>query len=259
MRLVGRHLDRRFAENNEEMRLASQLQRQFLPRRLPEAPGLGCGVLYRPAGWVSGDIYDVVPVGPHHVAFYIADAVGHGAAASLLTVFIKQNLQQGVDADGDLPCPSDRLGRLNQALLAAELNDAQFVTAVYGVLDCRRRVLTFARGGHPHPLLFEPDGSCVPLKVDGGLLGFRADQEFPSSTVQLDRGHKLVLHSDGLEAAFAGDLVEPGGDGHYRRELGRCMGLSAAAIAARLGELMDQQRGSLHPEDDVTMLVFDLL
>ncbi len=44
----------------EEMRLAARLQRDFLPRRLPEVGPAWFGVLYRPASWVSVDIYDIL-------------------------------------------------------------------------------------------------------------------------------------------------------------------------------------------------------
>ena len=44
---------RSFEELDEEMRLAARLQRDFLPRRLPEVGGIRFGVMYRPASWVS--------------------------------------------------------------------------------------------------------------------------------------------------------------------------------------------------------------
>ncbi|HAU37257.1 MAG TPA: hypothetical protein DCX07_06020, partial [Phycisphaerales bacterium] len=73
--------ERTFVELGEEMRLAARLQRDFLPRRLPEVGPARFGVLYRPATWVSGDIYDILRLDETHVGFYVADAVGHGMPA----------------------------------------------------------------------------------------------------------------------------------------------------------------------------------
>src|SRR5690606_33678573 len=42
---------------DEELRLAAQLQREFLPAALPRVGDMEFGVLWRPAGYVSGDIY----------------------------------------------------------------------------------------------------------------------------------------------------------------------------------------------------------
>src|SRR5690606_16689880 len=78
---------------DEELRLASQLQREFLPRSLPCVGRVDFRVLFRPAGYVSGDIYDVERLDEDHVAFFLADAVGHGVPAALLTMYIKRSLQ----------------------------------------------------------------------------------------------------------------------------------------------------------------------
>ena len=46
--------------------------------------------LFRPASHVSGDLYDVMRLDEDHIGFYMADAVGHGMPAALLTMFIKR-------------------------------------------------------------------------------------------------------------------------------------------------------------------------
>ncbi len=77
---------------DEEMRLAARLQRDFLPKTLPEVGRVRFRALFRPAGYVSGDLYDVQRLDEDHVGFYLADAVGHGMPAALLTMFLKRAL-----------------------------------------------------------------------------------------------------------------------------------------------------------------------
>ena len=77
---------------DEEMRLAARLQQDFLPKTLPQVGPVRFHTLFRPAGYVSGDLYDVMRLDETHVAFYMADAVGHGMPAALLTMFIKNAL-----------------------------------------------------------------------------------------------------------------------------------------------------------------------
>ncbi len=74
---------------DEELRLAARLQQDFLPRELPQLGPVHFHTLFRPAGYVSGDLYDVVRLDQRRVGFYLADAVGHGMPAALLTMFIK--------------------------------------------------------------------------------------------------------------------------------------------------------------------------
>src|SRR5207249_7672462 len=77
---------------DEEMRLAARLQQDFLPKSLPQLGRVHFHALFRPAGYVSGDLYDVMRLDEKHIGFYMADAVGHGMPAALLTMFIKNAL-----------------------------------------------------------------------------------------------------------------------------------------------------------------------
>src|ERR1700683_2702108 len=43
---------------DEELRLAARLQQDFLPKTLPQIGPIHFHTLYRPAGYVSGDLYD---------------------------------------------------------------------------------------------------------------------------------------------------------------------------------------------------------
>src|SRR5947207_11229487 len=77
---------------DEELRLAARVQQDFLPKSLPSVGDVRFQYLFRPAGHVSGDLYDVMRLDETHVGFYMADAVGHGMPAALLTMFLKQAL-----------------------------------------------------------------------------------------------------------------------------------------------------------------------
>ncbi len=77
---------------DEELRLAARLQQDFLPKSLPNVGRLHFHTLFRPAGYVSGDLYDVMRLDERRIGFYMADAVGHGMPAALLTMFLKHAL-----------------------------------------------------------------------------------------------------------------------------------------------------------------------
>ncbi len=114
------------ARIDEELRLAARLQQDFLPKELPEIGRVRFHTLYRPAGYVSGDLYDVMRLDEKRVGFYMADAVGHGVPAALLTMFIKQALITKEITPGGyrlLP-PAESLARLNQTLVDQNLAHA---------------------------------------------------------------------------------------------------------------------------------------
>src|SRR5262245_29469445 len=90
---VHKRLQTAYQQIDRELELARRIQESFLPRSLPELPRLRFAAAFKPQGHVGGDFYDVFRLDEHHVAFYVADAMGHGVPASLLTIFIKQTVK----------------------------------------------------------------------------------------------------------------------------------------------------------------------
>lgn len=259
MERLSKRLNRQFVEVDQELRLASRLQQDFLPRQLPDVGSARFAAMYRPAGFVSGDVYDVRRVDEDHVAFYVADVMGHGVPAGLLTMIIKQAVtSKRVDGDGySLLSPSETMSMLNRVLAAQDLPNCQFVTACYGLLNCKTLELSISRAGHPYPVRISADGNMTELKSEGGLLGLFAEEEFPTRLVQLAPGDKVVLVSDGLEAALPeGDSLDPAVT--WNERLRGLLSLPVEILVDSLSELLDEQEGSLEPRDDVTVVALEV-
>jgi sigma-B regulation protein RsbU (phosphoserine phosphatase) len=247
------------AKMHEELQLAAQAQRELLPGELPSLHGVSVAAMWRPAQYVSGDIYDVARLDDDHVGLFLADAVGHGVSAALMTMVIAQSLVTRV-IDGDawriLP-PSAVLAGLNAKLIGRTMQPSRFATAVYAVINCRARRMTLATAGHPPPFLVRRDGSFEALHTSGGLLGIFADLPFDEREVDLAEGDSLMFYTDGFEQAFpaAQDPTLRRPTAVYREELLR---LARAGDPQRMIEeiarRLDVQSGSLHQVDDLTLL-----
>ena len=246
-----------FRRMDEEMRLAARVQRDFLPRSLPRVGPVTVDVLFEPAGYVSGDFYDVRRLDEHNLGLYLVDAVGHGTPAALLTMYMKNALRTKVITGKryDLVAPSQAMVGLNEALLDADLELASFATGIYGRLDCKNLTWTFARGGHPHPVLLR-DGTATDLHADGGLLGIMAEETFPEVTVPLQPGDRLVLFSDGVEVAFSPDGV--GDLRHWRRFIADRAALPTLELMNECRRTSAENNGSLAARDDLTVLIADI-
>ncbi|HSV13855.1 MAG TPA: PP2C family protein-serine/threonine phosphatase, partial [Tepidisphaeraceae bacterium] len=205
LRRKGETLNFHMSRLDEELRLAARLQQDFLPKSIPQIGRVHFHTLFRPAGYVSGDFYDVMRLDEKNVGFYIADAVGHGVPAALLTMFIKHALatKQITKSGYRLLGAGETMTRLNETLMEQNLSAATFATALYGTINVETLQLTFARGGHPHPILLRANGEVEPLLSDGGLLGVFPGETFDERTVQLAQGDRLLLFTDGIEVIFS--------------------------------------------------------
>jgi serine phosphatase RsbU (regulator of sigma subunit) len=199
-------------------------------------------------------------VDEEHVAFYVADAVGHGMAASLLTMFIKNAVVSKVIHDDgyDVLNPDRTLQMLNRRLVEQQLPNSQFVTACCATLNLRTLELQYARAGHPYPLHCTRDGAITELKSPGGLLGLFADEEFPEQRITLQPGEKVIIYTDGVELAFASAEGRANEMTYYREAFSALAQLPADRFVQQFGKLLDAEAGSLNPLDDLTLLVMEV-
>jgi sigma-B regulation protein RsbU (phosphoserine phosphatase) len=250
---------------HDELRLAGQVQRELMPTRMPALPDMDVGVVFRSAGYVSGDIYDVRRIDEDRTSFFVADASGHGVPAALMTMIIARGLrlEPTPGSDEGVPSPSAVLRELNDELVSQQGETARFATAVCGMIHHGARRVTIAGAGHPPPLVIGPDGRAEPVITDGGMLGVFSDEPFSESTVTLGPEDMLVLYTDGFDVAFPDRQA----DGGLRRlpteNYIRCFHETAGSwregtMDDALGTLersLDFQLGSLHQADDLTALL----
>ena len=243
---------------DEEMRLASRLQRDFLPRKLPEVGPVRFAAMYRPAGWVSGDIYDVVRLDETHVGFYVADVVGHGMPAALLTMFIKRALPtKRIEGNSyQIVPPEEALAALNVDICEQGLSSCQFCTAAYCIVDTADRTATYARAGHPEPVVLRADGAVEVANTHGCLLGIFPEEEFHSTRLKLSPGDRVLVYSDGAEYGLFG---------HRRCDLEQiktasaCFaGRSEEDVFAEVSARIDADRAANGALDDVTIVLMEV-
>ncbi len=254
LRRIGRHLQYNYEQIDNELLLAGQLQRDFLPKQLPSVPGLQFVTLMRPYSWVSGDIYDIFRIDENHVGMYVADAVGHGVAAGLLTMFIKQAIvpKQVGNKTYRILSPDEVLHNLNQSMTMHNLPNCQYVTICYCVVNFRTLKVQIARAAHPAPVLLQPDGTIEAVECDAGcVIGVFPEQQYKTAEFDLQPGQRLLIYSDGLEEAFGRGEAQRN---RWLRILKKNAGKDVHSIFRKLQQVIDRTSGSLHPEDDITAI-----
>ncbi len=245
-------------ELSEQLRLASEVQRSFLPRSLPDNNRLRWRVIYRPADWVSGDIYDVCRLDEQHLGFYVADAVGHSMPAALLTMFIKQALlmRETVGDDYRIYVPGEVIEGLNLRMCEQNRGGSLFVTCFYGLLNFKTLQLSFCRGGHPYPVLMREGQGPVCLESRGSLLGVFEDAEFGEEVVGLRSGDKVLVYSDGAEGVFG--ACDDEGRFVFSEQFLELSELGIDEMFSRLEGLLSGRKVEGAERDDITVVGFEV-
>lgn len=246
---ANKRLRQAYQQVDQEMELARRIQQSLLPSALPELPGVCFAVHYRPSGRVGGDFYDAFRLDETHAGFYVADVVGHGVPASLLTMFLKKAVRakEIMGSEYRLTAPDDVLHHLNREMLEHALAENPFITMVYGLYNTADRTLAFARAGHPYPLLVPVHGRPRFLEVHGTLLGV-FETEFAQRIEPLQPGDKVLFYTDGLETAEV----------TAQSLLARLPRYQALPIRELVAMLADDLVGESGLADDLTLLGFEI-
>jgi serine phosphatase RsbU (regulator of sigma subunit) len=234
----------------QQLHVAKLVQRQFLPKSLPELPGWRMAAFYRPALVVGGDFYDFIPLPGGLVMVVIGDVTDKGVPAALVMASTHSLLRAAAPR---LVSPGAVLGKVNE-LLCRDTPAQMFVTCLALVLDSASGRVTFANAGHDVPYVRTADG-VTELRAKGMPLGLMPGMTYEEKTFVFRPGDRALLHSDGLSEAH-GAGREMFGFHRVAALAGRgtsCQGL----IDLCLRELEAFTGPGYEQEDDITLLALE--
>jgi serine phosphatase RsbU (regulator of sigma subunit)/anti-sigma regulatory factor (Ser/Thr protein kinase) len=180
----------------QELRVATLIQQQFLPRQLPDLPDWQVAAYYGPARAVGGDFYDFMELADGRIGIVVGDVTDKGVPAALVMARTHSILR------GDAPrlvSPGKVLEHVNE-LLFAEMPEKMFVTCLYLVLDPKTGRVVYANAGHNLPYVRTADG-VVEFRATGMPLGLMPGIVYEEREAVIGPGDNVLLYSDGLVEA----------------------------------------------------------
>ena len=182
----------------EQLKIARDIQKTFLPKRKPEVVGYDICGQNIPSGEVGGDYYDFISIVDSQIGIAIGDVSGKGVPAALLMAAFRASLIAEIRNNYSIRTICEKVNRL----LFESMEAGNFVTAVYGVLDSKNHVLTFANCGHNLPILLRKSGEVEYLREGGPLLGVSQDAVYEERPIYLGKGDIVALYTDGVTEVF---------------------------------------------------------
>ena len=180
-----------------QLEIARQVQLELLPDRDPQLKDFDISAYVFPTEEVSGDYYDWVRIFDDQIGIVVADAVGKGIPAALLMSFLRASLRASVQVGY---APHIAMSKVNN-LLWDSVEDHQFITAIYGILDETNRTLVFSNAGHNPPLLMSADGSYRYVEYGDTPLGMFYDARYHQHFILFEPAQTLVMYTDGITEA----------------------------------------------------------
>ncbi len=239
-----------------ELELATRIQADMLPNiypAFPERDDLDIYASMTPAKEVGGDFYDFFLVDDSHLAMVMADVSGKGVPAALFMMMSKILIQNAVMSGKS---PADALMAVNNQICANN-REEMFVTVWLGVIDLNSGLITAANAGHEKPIIKLPDKDFELFNDKHGfVIGGMEGLKYRNYEIQLEKGSKLFLYTDGVvEATNSADELY--GIERTLDALNGCNVERPTDILKAVKESVDEFVGTAPQFDDLTMLCFE--
>ncbi len=182
---------------HKELQIAREIQKSLFPKKIPAFPSIEIATGFLPAKSVSGDFYDLFPLG-EKLMIVIADASGKGVSSSLYSLSVRSLLRSAFSEYVSL---AETVNSTNELFCLDTQDSGSFVTAWVGLYDTKTKWLEYTSCGHNPLFLRRLDGRVEELVTKGMALGVSPTQKATTQGVQLEVGDCILLYTDGLVEA----------------------------------------------------------
>jgi len=197
-----------------DLEIGREIQSGFFPQFMPTIPGWEVSTYFKAARQVSGDFYDVFPIGKtRYFGIVVADVCDKGVGAALFMVLLRSLVRFYSEQNQKEVLVEDMLDNMalsvNNYIVNNHGQSNMFATLVLSILDPESDKLFYVNGGHDSPVLVDANGQIKDsLNPTGPAFGFSTELPFETGTIDFMPGDLLLSFTDGFTEArnVAGDF-----------------------------------------------------
>lgn len=190
------------ARVEQELAIAQKVQEMFFPKSDFQSGQVSLAALFEPASECGGDWWYYFKKN-QFLTICIGDVTGHGFSSALLTSSVRTAFSL-IEKMEDCS-PSNILYKLNQAIFETVKGQLQ-MTFLALQINTQTGEVVYANGSHEPSLLLRngiaKKKSAREIEVldsrHGSRLGENHQSSYQQSSIQLEKGDRLVLFTDGV-------------------------------------------------------------
>jgi phosphoserine phosphatase RsbU/P len=231
-----------------DLELAATIQRDILPKSIPQIEGIEIAALSNPARQVGGD-YHAFFAREGVITTLVADVAGKSMPAALLVSALHAVIQLLFAEGRELGDIATELNRHIHSWSA----ENKFATMILVAIDPENDTIQFVNAGH-NPCYIIGNGRIDTIKSHGLPIGILPGTRYATQTRPFPPGSCIVLYSDGITEAE--DLAgEEFGNERLEALLREHIDGSASLIRDQIASAVESFVGDAPQKDDETLVV----
>jgi PAS domain S-box-containing protein len=182
-------------DRKRQLAAAARIQRELLPRTPPRIAGYQLAGACLPANEVAADLYDwVLTDDGRYLDITVADVTGKGMGSALVMATLQTALRTAPQELG----PAARVAGGDEFVTFDLASAGPFVRLFQARLELATGLLGYVDAGHGYCMVLRSTGAILPLAPTFLPVGLGLGEDYHETTVTLEPGDVLVVHSDSL-------------------------------------------------------------
>jgi serine phosphatase RsbU (regulator of sigma subunit) len=235
------------AQLKSQLETATKIQSLFWPKIPDLEAGGHIWAASIPATYVSGDLYDVIPLHDDSLIAYVADVSDKGVPAALIMAALSTIIRNEALFQSEV---CELLKTVNNSLCGLTSDEGFFATIVLARYWPSSGKINLTLGGHLPPLWIVGTGIGNLPNFRGIPLGVTPDYQYEKKEITLSPGESFLLFTDGVIEA------ENENKEHFSnsRLVDYINNSKGPPWGKELLELVNHWRGNSDVSDDITIL-----
>ena len=241
----------------KEIELAGSVQKSFYSVDTSEIKNWDVKIAFKPMAGVSGDLYILFISEGQLDGIGIFDISGHGIASGLVTMLVKNIIEQEFYKGKKLPL-NEVMTKINDRIILEKGNIENYLTGL--LIRFNKNDMELVNAGHPKALLYDSEKNSISFVENEGVnqYGSIGIADFPINfeTVKfkMKKDDELVLYTDGITECTNSEKKYFGSQGVidvFKTNISFDIERQVNALTERLAEYS----GSNNFDDDITYII----